>query len=228
MHLKVRLSRRWGLFYTHSYQYLHYTDAEGEMNRSRTLAVTPSISLLSGTAAGEATEPELVRGPDEQVTAYFREHSGAVYRYLAGVYGRESDAEEVTQEAFLRLHLALVGREKIENPKAWVLTVARRLMLDRLKRGRCEAVRHCTVAPDVAESVCDPAPTPEEALAERRKRAALQHAVRNLTSLEQQCLFARAEGLKLRQIGEVVGMDLRRVAEVVERAVRTLQRQMRA
>ena len=151
MHLKVRLSRRWGLFYTHSYQYPHYTDAEGEMNRSRTLAVTPAISLLSGTAAGEATETELVRSPDEQVTAYFREHSGAVYRYLAGVYGRESDAEEVTQEAFLRLHLALVAREKIENPKAWVLTVARRLMLDRLKRGRCEAVRHCTVAPDVAE-----------------------------------------------------------------------------
>jgi RNA polymerase sigma-70 factor, ECF subfamily len=224
MHLKVRLSRRWGLFYTDSYQYPHYTDAEGEMNRSRTLAVTPAISLLSG----EAAEAELVRSPDEQVTAYFREHSGAVYRYLAGVYGRESDAEEVTQEAFLRLHLALVNREKIENPKAWVLTVARRLMLDRLKRGRCEAVRHCTVAPDVAESVCDPAPTPEEALAERRKRAALQHAVSNLTSLEKQCLFARAEGLKLRQIGEVVGMDLRRVAEVVERAVRTLQRQMRA
>lgn len=198
------------------------------MNRSRTLAVTPAISLLSGTVAGKDTEAELVRSPDEQVTAYFREHSGAVYRYLAGVYSRESDAEEVTQEAFLRLHLALVAREKIENPKAWVLTVARRLMLDRLKRGRCEAVRHCTVAPDVAESVCDPAPTPEEALAERRKRAALQHAVRNLTSIEQQCLLARAEGLKLRQIGEVVGMDLRRVAEVVERAVRTLQRQMRA
>jgi RNA polymerase sigma-70 factor, ECF subfamily len=197
------------------------------MNRSRTLA-TPATSWLTSTAAvGEATEQDLVRSPDEQVTAYFREHSGAVYRYLAGVYGRESDAEEVTQEAFLRLHLALVGKERIENPRAWVLTVARRLMLDRLKRGRCEAVRHCTVAPDVAESVCDPAPTPEEALAERRKRAALQDAVRNLTSLEQQCLFARAEGLKLRQIGEVVGMDLRRVAEVVERAVRTLQRQMR-
>lgn len=198
------------------------------MPRSRTLAVTPDLSLLSVTAAAEAIEPELARSPDEQVTAYFREHSGSVYRYLAGVYNRESDAEEVTQEAFLRLHLALVAREKIENPKAWVLTVARRLMLDRLKRGRCEAMRHCTVAPDVAEAVCDTAPTPEEALAERRKRTALQHALRNLTSLEQQCLIARAEGLKLRQIGEVVGMDLRRVAEVVERAVRTLQRQMRA
>jgi RNA polymerase sigma-70 factor (ECF subfamily) len=223
------LSRAVGLFYTHSYHYPPYTDAEGEMNRSRTLAASPATSwLTSGTAVGEATEPELVRSPDEQVTAYFREHSGAVYRYLAGVYGRESEAEEVTQEAFLRLHLALVARENIENPKAWVLTVARRLMLDRLKRGRCEAVRHCTVASDVAESVSDPAPTPEEALAARRKRAALQSAVRNLTSLEQQCLFARAEGLKLRQIGEVVGMDLRRVAEIVERAVRTLQRQMRA
>src|SRR5262245_30146702 len=50
-----------------------------------------------------------VRPPDEQVTIYFREHSSAVFRYLAGVYGREEDAEEVTQEAFLRLHQALVA-----------------------------------------------------------------------------------------------------------------------
>jgi hypothetical protein len=37
-------------------------------------------------------------------------------------------------------------------------------------------------------------------------------------------LYARAEGQKLRQIGEIAGMDGRRVSEVISRAIKTLQR----
>lgn len=168
-----------------------------------------------------------VRTPDEQATSYFREHSGAVFRYIAGIYGREDDAEEVTQEAFLRLHQALVAHVVIESPRAWALTVARRLMLDRLRHEHSAAARTVAVGAEVLESVRDSAPSPEDTLAERRRYAALGHALRDLSDLERQCLFARAEGLTLRQIGEVVNMDLRRVAEVVARSVRTLQGRLR-
>jgi RNA polymerase sigma-70 factor (ECF subfamily) len=169
-----------------------------------------------------------VRPPDEQASIYFREHSGAVFRYLAGVFQREEDAEEVTQEAFLRLHQALVARAEIESPRAWALTVARRLMLDRLRHEHSAATRTVAVRTEVLEAVRDSAPSPEDTLAERRRRAALSHAVRELSDLERQCLFARAEGLTLKEIGEVVNMDLRRVAEVVARSVRTLQGRLRA
>jgi RNA polymerase sigma-70 factor (ECF subfamily) len=169
-----------------------------------------------------------VRPPDEQASIYFREHSGAVFRYLAGVFQREEDAEEVTQEAFLRLHQALVARADIESPRAWTLTVARRLMLDRLRHEHSATTRTVAVRAEVLEAVRDSAPSPEDTLAERRRRAALSHAVRELSDLERQCLFARAEGLTLKEIGEAVNMDLRRVAEVVARSVRTLQGRLRA
>ena len=143
-------------------------------------------------------------------------------------FGREEDAEEVTQEAFLRLHQELLAGVAIESPRAWTLTVARRLMLDRLRHEHSASTRTVTVGAEVLEAVRDSAPTPEDTLAERRRRVALTHAVRDLTDLERQCLFARAEGLTLREIGEVVNMDLRRVAEVVARSVRTLQGRLRA
>jgi RNA polymerase sigma-70 factor, ECF subfamily len=186
----------------------------------------PNAAAVAATAT--AAPSAYVRPPDEQATIYFREHSGAVYRYLAGVYGREEDAEEVTQEAFLRLHQALVARVEIESPRAWTLTVARRLMLDRLRHEHNASARTVAVRTEVLESVRDSAPSPEDTLAERRRRTALTHAVRDLTDLERQCLFARAEGLTLREIGEVVNMDLRRVAEIVARSVRTLQGRLRA
>jgi len=198
------------------------------MARSEVLNFFRSAAAATAAAAAAAEAAAYVRLPDEQASIYFHEHSGAVFRYLAGVYGREDDAEEVTQEAFLRLHQALVAQVAIESPRAWALTVARRLMLDRLRHEHSASTRTVSVAADVLESVRDSAPSPEDTLAERRRRVALGHAVRGLTDLERQCLFARAEGLTLREIGEVVNLDLRRVAEVVARSVRTLQGRLRA
>jgi RNA polymerase sigma-70 factor, ECF subfamily len=190
--------------------------------------VSGATSYGSDAAAYTSDDTGYARSPDEQATIYFREHSGAVFRYIAGVYGREEDAEEVTQEAFLRMHQALVAHVVIESPRAWALTVARRLMLDRLRHEHCAATRHVAVGAEVLEAVRDSAPSPEDTLADRRRLAALNDAVRGLTDLERQCLYARAEGLTLREIGKVVNMDLRRVAEVVSRSVRTLQGRLRA
>jgi RNA polymerase sigma-70 factor (ECF subfamily) len=200
------------------------------MERSEVLTLSRWLRPAAAVSVADAIADSggYVRTPDEQASIYFREHSGAVYRYLAGVYGREEDAEEVTQEAFLRLHQALVAKVAIESPRAWTLTVARRLMLDRLRHERTLSTRTITVAADVLEAVRDLAPSPEDSLARRRRIAELTHAIRGLTDLERQCLFARAEGLTLREIGEVVHMDLRRVAEIVARSVRTLQGRLRA
>jgi RNA polymerase sigma-70 factor, ECF subfamily len=204
--------------------------ARSEVLFSRWIRLT--VAAPATTAAADIADiadiAGYVRPPDEQASIYFREHSGAVYRYLAGAFGREEDAEEVTQEAFLRLHQALMARVVIESPRAWALTVARRLMLDRLRHEHGASRRTVTVGAEVLEAVRDSAPTPEDTLAARRRRVALTHAVRDLTDLERQCLYARAEGLTLREIGEVVNMDLRRVAEVVARSVRTLQGRLRA
>jgi RNA polymerase sigma factor (sigma-70 family) len=120
-----------------------------------------------------------------------------------------------------------VAQVVIDSPRAWALTVARRLMLDRLRHEHAASTRTVAVGADILEAVRDSAPSPEDTLVKRRRLAALSHALRGLTEHERQCLFLRAEGLTLREIGEVVDLDLRRVAEVVARSVRTLQGRLR-
>lgn len=201
------------------------------MARSDALDFSPLLrpsTVPASTSGPAATAVGGVRTPDEQATVYFREHSGAVFRYLAGIYGREEDAEEVTQEAFLRLHQALVEGGVIESPRAWTLTVARRLMLDRIRHDHAASTRIVAVGADVLDAVRDSAPSPEDSLAERRRLDAVNHAFRDLNDLERQCLAARAEGYTLREIGQIVNLDLRRVAEIVTRSVRTLQGRLRA
>ena len=54
------------------------------------------------------------------------------YRML----GTVSEAEDVVQEGFLRLHRARAGGESIESPRAYLSTVVSRLALDHLRSAR--------------------------------------------------------------------------------------------
>jgi RNA polymerase sigma-70 factor (TIGR02957 family) len=54
------------------------------------------------------------------------------YRMLGSV----SEAEDIVQEALLRLHLTLQHGERIESPRAYVSTVVTRLCIDQLRSAR--------------------------------------------------------------------------------------------
>jgi RNA polymerase sigma-70 factor (ECF subfamily) len=57
---------------------------------------------------------------------------GIAYRMLGSV----SEAEDVVQEALLRLHGGLDAGERIESPRAYVATIATRLAIDQLRSAR--------------------------------------------------------------------------------------------
>jgi RNA polymerase sigma-70 factor (TIGR02957 family) len=57
---------------------------------------------------------------------------GIAYRMLGSV----AEAEDVVQEALLRLHGALDAGERIESPRAYVATIATRLAIDQLRSAR--------------------------------------------------------------------------------------------
>jgi RNA polymerase sigma-70 factor (TIGR02957 family) len=57
---------------------------------------------------------------------------GIAYRMLGSV----AEAEDVVQEALLRVHRALEAGESIESPRAYVATIATRLAIDQLRSAR--------------------------------------------------------------------------------------------
>ena len=77
------------------------------------------------------------------------------YRML----GTVSEAEDVVQEGFLRLHRAREGGERIESPRAYLSTVVSRLSLDQLRSARVQRETYVGewLPEPVVESSADPA-----------------------------------------------------------------------
>jgi RNA polymerase sigma-70 factor (TIGR02957 family) len=69
---------------------------------------------------------------DEEFDELRRSAFAIAYRMLGGV----SEAEDVVQEGFLRLHRVRESGERIESPRAYLSTVVSRLSLDHLRSAR--------------------------------------------------------------------------------------------
>jgi RNA polymerase sigma-70 factor (ECF subfamily) len=77
--------------------------------------------------------------PPEALYEELRPRAFAVaYRML----GSASEAEDVVQEALLRLHRALGRGERIESPSAWTAAVVTRLSIDELRSARARRERY--------------------------------------------------------------------------------------
>ena len=96
-------------------------------------------------------------GPHEELLEELRPTAFAIgYRMLGSV----AEAEDVVQEALLRLHEALERGERIESPRAYLATVATRLAIDQLRSARVRRetyVGEWLPEPLVTDSDVDPA-----------------------------------------------------------------------
>jgi RNA polymerase sigma-70 factor, ECF subfamily len=203
------------------------------MSVSRSLPRSPLASWelpgeRSTRAAAQPQAEPAVRSVEEQVSLHFLELSSPVFRYLSYACRHHGDAEEITQEVFLRLYRALDANERIENVRHWTFRVARNLMIDRAKRLKRRAPHECELSHEICDVIRDPLPTPEETLLTETRDDAVRRAVRELTTLQQRCVALRAEGFMLREIAEMLDMDVRRVAEAIQRGVRNIQRTLGA
>ena len=99
----------------------------------------------------------------EELLEQLRPASFAIaYRMLGSV----SEAEDVVQEALLRVHRVLDAGETIESPRAFVATVTTRLAIDELRRARTRRERYVgewLPEPIVTDDKDDPARAAEMA-----------------------------------------------------------------
>jgi RNA polymerase sigma-70 factor (ECF subfamily) len=142
-----------------------------------------------------------------------------LFRYLVVALGSAEEAEDASQECFLRLCRHLQQGGEVKNGRLWLFHVAHNLLLDKRKSGRAQ---HEILPPDweiVAATHSDPAPDQEQRLLAKEKYEALREAFGELTEQQREVLTLRQEGLGYLEIAEVLSSNVPVVAAHIRRAV---------
>lgn len=161
---------------------------------------------------------------EDEVTKLFLDARDDVYRYLLTLGLYPPQAQEGTQEVFLRLYVTLKDGNKIDNLRAWVFRVAHNLAV-RTRQGEGATV---PFEPEFEARVPDPAPTPEEVVLERERWTRFRTSVEALSEQQRHCLYLRADGFRYREIASIMGISDSSVGEFLRRAITRLKRALDA
>jgi RNA polymerase sigma-70 factor, ECF subfamily len=158
----------------------------------------------------------------DHVDRLYEEHYETLYRYLILTGSSRVDADEVVQEAFLRLLRAAAAGSAIREPRNWLLRVCHNIRRDEARREirrpgatEQEQASHARREPD-------PNPDPEAASIEHERFERVRVAMARLNARQCEFLLLRAEGMKLREIAEIYGVTIQSVAESCGRAMEKL------
>ncbi len=146
----------------------------------------------------------------------FGEHRESLLRYIRYRLSDRSEAEDIAQESFIRFYQALSREEEISQPKAWLFRVAHNLLVDLGRKKKPELLDEQGWLAVEGRMVVEPV-----GLDRGAELASLPW--HRLTAIELECLRLRSEGLKLREIGEVLDVSISTVVSYISRALTKLR-----
>jgi RNA polymerase sigma-70 factor, ECF subfamily len=168
----------------------------------RTLAVAETDSRQS------AIENEVVR--------LYEKNAAALHRYGLAICGDPAMAQDAVQEAFLRYYIALRKETAGMDAKGWLYSTTRNYILDRLKEYYVRNSQSLEAASQIAEDAENP-----EANIMLREIHATAHEL--LSPRELECLRLRNEGLRYRDIADILKIETATVGVLLGRAVKKIR-----
>lgn len=136
--------------------------------------------------------------------------------------GSVSEAEDVVQEAFLRLHQTLQRDERISSPRAYIATLVTRLAIDQLRSARARRERY--VGEWLPEPlVTDPSPAEHAETADSLSLAFL--VLLESLSPQQRAAFLLREAFEYpyEEVAEIIGTNVDSTRHLVARARKHVQ-----
>lgn len=73
---------------------------------------------------------------DDRITEIYRQYYLDVYRFLICFSGNQSEAEDMTQEVFIRVLNNISNLHKVNNLKTWIFSIAKHVSIDHYRKKR--------------------------------------------------------------------------------------------
>jgi len=183
-------------------------------------------AILSGAATADG-ENEHTR--DDLLEALVQQHSRLVYRIAYAVLRRHHDAEDSTQETFLRVLRYSSKLPAVEDPKTWLARIAWRVAVDRSKRrGRKQEIALDDPEKPMPE-VASSEPLADEMVRGAQVSATLEKLITALPGkLREPLILSTIEEMSPSEVAATLGINEAAVRSRVFRARQVLREKLEA
>jgi RNA polymerase sigma-70 factor (ECF subfamily) len=158
----------------------------------------------------------------------YEQFRGIIYSYLLSLRIDSERAKDLTQECFFKYYLFLRAGKEVREPRPWLFKTASWLALNYFREIRSQkTVSTEDVPDDQLDSRCQVSSVEDEFIMNNRM-GQLAEAFLTLSPQQQICLHLRAEGLRYREIAEVLEVSIPTVSEFIRRGIARLRRTLNA
>jgi RNA polymerase sigma-70 factor (ECF subfamily) len=188
--------------------------------------------LREGMAAGDnsSSHIETVRqsssqaaGVQERVIALYEAHRDGIYRFLVGHGLETAAAQEVVQDVFVDLFMALEKGTRVNSEQGWLYAVAGRAAVDYWRRERRPIRLELDFNTGPVANLPSAAPSPEAQAGNRERLRRLAAGLARLPKEQRFCIQLRMQGLRYREIARILGVSTSTAAEWLVSAVSRLR-----
>jgi RNA polymerase sigma-70 factor (ECF subfamily) len=165
-------------------------------------------------------------GLEARVAGLYEAHRDRIYRFLVGQGMEPAVAQEATQDVFVDLFVALrKNSSNIRSEQGWLYAVAARAAVDYWRRDK----RPMWVELDgtagfaATERVSSPEASPEAQTLERERLRRVADALQKLPKEQRMCVNLRMQGMRYREMAEILGVSTSTAAEWLTLAVERLR-----
>lgn len=160
-------------------------------------------------------------GDADSFEVLFYRHYDRVYGLLFRLLGNRVEAEDVTQELFLKLYRRPLSGKREHNLTSWLYRAATNMAYNQIRSRKRRWGRNRWLVPDSSDERGDPG----QRMAREETRSAVRQALRGLPQRQTQLLILREMGFSYAELAEAcdvkpgsVGTLLGRAAEAFRRA----------
>ena len=166
----------------------------------------------------EALLGELRRGSQDAFEAIFRTYYGRVFSLAYRLLGSAPEADDVAQEAFLRLYLRPLPAGREHNLLGWLLRVTTNLGYNALRSRRRREANESRAGNDPVDEV-----EPADAAAGADTTARVRAVLARLPERQAQILLLRHAGLSYAELAAALGVAQGSVGTLLARAERAFR-----
>jgi len=176
---------------------------------------------------------EYLDGDGESLEILIRQYLKPIYNFAYGYVGNAQDAEDITQEAFVKAWKNLKRFNQQKSFKTWIFAIVKNSCIDFLKKKKTIPFSAFSARGGsafggenkFAETLADPSPLPGELLERKSIREILAKAIEKLSLKYRKVLSLHYnDNLAFREIAESLGEPLNTVKSRHRRALTTLKK----